>query len=216
MSNKGNDTTILAFDLVVKLPAGPQSEGLVTVTVPATDSCNSSEVHEWQSSLSDQWREYRNRATPCKKNKTKSHPSKMTTAQTAQAVPFFNSFASYVSFRGSWKQMLGCSLSVRWSALGAGSPEGGGGWVGGSAAAVVVGASGCGAVAVGAVLSSGCVRSLQGVRGRICLFFWAALDVAAHVFAHLKRKWKLWWEAFKIDHMHLQLQQAWCERSLSI
>lgn len=46
MSNKGNDTTILAFDLVVKLPAGPQSEELVTVTVPATDSCNSSEVHK--------------------------------------------------------------------------------------------------------------------------------------------------------------------------
>lgn len=73
MSNKGNDTTILAFDLAVKLPAGPQSEELVTVTVPATDSCNSSEVHEWQSSLSDQWREYRNRATPCKK-KIKQNP----------------------------------------------------------------------------------------------------------------------------------------------
>lgn len=35
MSDKGNDPTILAFDLVVKLPAGPQSEELVTAATAA-------------------------------------------------------------------------------------------------------------------------------------------------------------------------------------
>lgn len=46
MSNKGSNTTILAFDRVVKLLAGPQYEQLVTVTIPATDLCNILKVHE--------------------------------------------------------------------------------------------------------------------------------------------------------------------------
>lgn len=79
--------------------------------------------------------------------------------------------------------MLECWLSVQ--RLVGGSPRAG---VAGSAAAVVVGAwSRCGAVAVGAVFPPRRVRGLQRRR----LFFGAAFNVAAHVFTHLDRKWKL-------------------------
>lgn len=83
--------------------------------------------------------------------------------------------------------MLECWLSVHRRAAGVvgGSPREG---VAGSAAAVVVGArSHCSAVAVGAVFPPRHVRGLQRRR----LFFRAAFNVAAHVFAHLDRKWKL-------------------------
>lgn len=181
MSNKGNETTILAFDLVVKVPVWG-----------AGDSCNTSDglVQHPKSSwvtIKFVWPVERisKPSNNLQKKKKKSHQAKITTTQAAHALPFFNSFASCVSFRGSSKQMLECLLSVHRRAWRRG------GEVGSPAAVVLDARPRCRAVAIGAVFPSGRVRSLQGGLGHVRLFFWAAFDVAAHVFAHLKRKWKM-------------------------
>lgn len=132
------------------------------------------------------------------KKKKKSHQAKITTTQAAHALPFFNSFASCVSFRGSSKQMLECLLSVHRRA---------GRWLGhqplwfwtrGLAAVQwpLVPFSPLGGWEVFRAASGTSASSSE------------LLSMSLRTSLHTWRGNGNWWEALKTDYTHLQLQQA--------